>query len=217
MFRPLKIKVCGMRDKRNIEQLCLLDPDYIGYIFHPESKRYVGADPDPDIFTIPSGHIKKVGVFVNEERGKVEQIYKTSRLDLVQLHGEESAEYCMFLRESGIPVIKAFNPSRIKGEGRIGDYVEEIIFFLFDNTGKKYGGTGEQFDWLTLHDFSIPFPFFLSGGIGPEDSQRIRAIGHDWLYAVDVNSMFEIQPGLKDIEKLKRFIHEIRKDQADEI
>ena len=210
----LKIKVCGLRNKENIEQVCELEPDYIGYIFYRKSKRFVGADPNPDIFMIPDNRVKKVGVFVNEELGKVRQIHETCGLDLVQLHGEETPEYCMTLHQWGIPVIKAIDPMSINSATTLKDYNEPVRFFLFDNSGIEFGGTGEQFDWSILKDIRVSSPFFLSGGIGPGDVREITGIEHDMLFAVDVNSRFEIQPGLKDIERLKHFIHAIRKESS---
>jgi phosphoribosylanthranilate isomerase len=228
MFRPLRIKVCGLRDPGNIEQVCRLGPDYVGYIFYPPSKRYVGVHPDSHIFAIPREPVRKVGVFVNEEILSVQRTFERCRLDLVQLHGEESPEYCMRLNRSGIPVIKTFHPGKALGQEKYSDYVEQANYFLFDNreTGKQkngyggtgnqeegYGGTGSRFDWEVLKRYSIPFPFILSGGIGPEDVPAIRKLGHEWLYGVDVNSRFETSPGMKEIHGLEDFIDAIRKTE----
>ena len=209
----MKIKVCGLRDPGNIEQVCGLGPDYVGYIFYPPSKRYVGMHPDPAIFGIPREPVRKVGVFVNEEILSVQRIFEKCRLNLVQLHGDESPEYCMRLNRSGIPVIKTFHPGKDPGQESYSDYVEQANYFLFDNREKGYGGTGSRFDWELLHRYSIPFPFILSGGIGPEDVPAIGKLGHEWLYGVDVNSRFETSPGVKEIQRLEDFIDAIRETE----
>jgi len=206
-----------LREPGNIERVCRLEPDFVGYIFYPPSKRYVGTHPDPAIFRIPRQPVKKVGVFVNEEILAVQRNFEKCRLDLVQLHGEESPEYCLTLADSGIPVIKSFDPGRIHTHGGIADYVEQVSYFLFDSRGKGYGGTGKHFDWDLLQRFSIPFPFILSGGIAPEDAPRICEMDHEWLYGVDLNSRFETSPGIKEVDWLARFIKEIRKRKNDDI
>lgn len=213
MIHPLKIKVCGLRDPGNIEAVCRLGPDFVGYIFYPHSKRYVGARPDPAMFRIPQQPVRKVGVFVNEGISSVQRIFENCRLDLVQLHGEESPEYCMNLAGSGIPVIKSFDPGRIREQGGIAGYVEQVRYFLFDSRGKGYGGTGKKFNWDLLQRFSLPFPFILSGGIAPEDASGIRGLDHEWLCGVDLNSRFENSPGIKEVSLLKCFMEEVRKTE----
>lgn len=200
-----------MLHPENIEQVCSLEPDFVGYIFYRESKRYVGKEPDPAIFRIPPQGTGKVGVFVNEKISVVRRIFESCQLDLAQLHGNESPEYCMSLVESGIPVIKAIDPGSVTSKGNIADYVELVRYFLFDTQGEGYGGTGRQFNWDLLDRFSIPFPFLLSGGIGPGDGDAIGKIGHEWLFGIDVNSRFELSPGMKDVKQLEGFIKEIRK------
>lgn len=211
MFSPLRIKVCGMRDRKNVGELCALGPDFIGYIFYPGSKRYVGDDPDMEIFRIPGEIITKVGVFVNEDADKILQKVEKFGLDMVQLHGSESPEYCMHLSEKGVSIIKAFSPLKADSTNQLGNYIEQIKYILFDNPTTTYGGSGRKFNWDLINSYSTPFPFLLSGGIGPEDGGAVRSIQHDWLYAVDINSRFESQPGIKNIEQVKGFIETIRK------
>lgn len=211
MFHPLKIKICGLRDPENVEQVCGLEPDFVGYIFFRGSKRFVGKDPDPSIFRMPQKGTGKVGVFVNEKISAVKRIFESCHLDLVQLHGDESPAYCISLVEAGIPVIKAIDPGSMNNIGNIADYGELVRYFLFDTPGEERGGTGRKFNWDLLDEFSIPSPFLLSGGIGPGDGPGIAAIGHDWLFGIDVNSRFEISLGIKDVGLLKNFIREIRK------
>ncbi|RPI43460.1 MAG: phosphoribosylanthranilate isomerase, partial [Bacteroidetes bacterium] len=146
MEQRLMIKVCGMRDRGNLQKVCLLGPDMVGYIFFGGSKRYVGEDPDPGIFEIPGRDILKVGVFVNDTPENVRRIFLKYGLDLVQLHGDETPEYCGILSGSGVPVIRAMDPAKIAGRVP-GAYSGTVRYFLFDTPGKGYGGTGRQFDW----------------------------------------------------------------------
>jgi phosphoribosylanthranilate isomerase len=212
MQEPLKIKVCGLRDPENIEQVCSLSPDLVGYIFYPGSKRYVGRDPDPGIFRIPDKRIKKVGVFVNEEITKVFHAIDSFNLDMVQLHGSEPATYCKTLNERRIPVIKALNPENLGNQELVSQYGTCVNYFLFDTTGEKeFGGTGRQFNWKQLDRYSYAIPFILSGGIGPGDAGTIKDLGYNMMYGMDVNSRFELAPGMKNVELLEGFIREIRK------
>ena len=211
MERPIRIKVCGMRDTGNLEQVCRLGPDMVGFIFYPGSKRYVGEDPDPRFFDIPGKGIQKAGVFVNEHLETVERIFRSCRLDLVQLHGDEPPGYCSRLAASGIPVIKAMDPAGIIDPATVEPYTGSVRYFLFDTPGKGFGGTGRQFDWSLLRDYRLDVPFLLGGGIGPEDAERVLSLEHPGLAGIDVNSRFETEPGVKDVSLLDRFMDQIRK------
>lgn len=206
MTDPLQIKVCGMRIPENLEKVCALGPDYVGYIFYPGSKRFVGNKPDPALFRLPPPSIIKVGVFVNEQISRIKELQKEHRLDMVQLHGNESATYCRELLDAGIQVIKALNP-----DSSWEEYADAVPFFLFDTPDPGWGGTGKKFDWNLITKRSIPRPFLLSGGIGPEDAGVVRELEHENFRGIDINSQFELSPGEKDIQRLKRFITEIRK------
>ncbi len=194
----------------NILEVCTLKPDFVGYIFYAGSKRYVGDTPDPAIFRIPDREIAKVGVFVNEELSVVKKSFEMYHLDLVQLHGTESPQYCLSLNISGIPLIKALNPYNIHGGGSLDEYKEAVQYFLFDTPGKEFGGTGRKFDWDLLNGISIPQPFLLSGGIGSTDVMSIGKLDHPGLIGIDVNSKFEISPGMKDEILLGDFMRKIR-------
>ena len=213
METRIKIKVCGMRDAENLEKVCRLRPDMVGFIFYSGSKRYIGDDPDPVIFDIPGKGIEKVGVFVNERPETVERIFRSYRLELVQLHGDESPGYCSRLVTSGIPVIKAMDPARISEPGLMESYAGSIRRLLFDTPGKGYGGTGRRFDWNLLRDYRVDVPFLLGGGIGPDDAKKIQVLEHPHLAGIDVNSRFEVEPGVKDVSKLDKFIDQIRKGE----
>ena len=195
-----------MRIPENLEKVCALGPDYVGYIFYPGSKRYVGSKPDPALFRLPPPYIIKVGVFVNEQISRIKELQKEHRLDMVQLHGNESATNCRELLDAGIQVIKVLNP-----DSSWEEYADAVPFFLFDTPDPGWGGTGKKFDWNLITKRSIPRPFLLSGGIGPEDAGIVRELEHENFRGIDINSRFELSPGEKDIQRLKGFITEIRK------
>lgn len=207
MENRLKIKVCGMREAENLEQVCALGPDYVGYIFYPESKRFVGLGPDPALFKIPPPDITKVGVFVNEQIDRIVQLVEELQLDMVQLHGNEPPAYCEELMRLEVPVIKALNPPYSADKE---DFTGVVRSLLFDSPGPGWGGTGRKFDWGLIEKQSIPVPFLLSGGIGPEDAKAIGELNQKNLLGVDLNSRFELSPGLKDVGLLKEFFKEIR-------
>lgn len=197
-----------MRDPYNLEQVCALTPEFVGFIFYPGSKRFIGTTPDPALFDITGVEIKKVGVFVNEELKQVRRAIEAYGLDVVQLHGGESAEYCESLSREAM-VIKAMVPYAERSE--IEKYMGVVDFFLFDSPGEGFGGTGQKFDWNLLEHLNMTTPFLLSGGIGPEDATALRSIDLKGLMGIDINSRFEVAPGQKDTVRLSQFINEIRK------
>lgn len=211
MSVALKVKVCGMKEPDNLEQVCRLDPDFIGYIFFRASARYVGDHPDEALFSLPGDTVSRVGVFVNEPILSVRKMIESGWMDLVQLHGSESPEYCKALVNEGVHVIKAIGPGHLDEMERLEEYYGVVHYFLFDTAGQGSGGTGEKFDWGLLEKYAQPVPFLLSGGIGPGDAPAIRELDHLLLRGVDVNSRFEDAPGRKNIKALKSFIKEIRK------
>ena len=197
-----------MRDPENLEQLCALAPEFVGFIFYSRSKRFVGSSPDSALFQIPGPKIKKVGVFVNEEISRVSLAIQKHKLEVVQLHGGESVEYCQRLAGE-VQVLKVLDP--YEQQTGLENYAGAVNFFLFDTPGEGYGGTGRKFDWSLLKEISSPVPFLLSGGIAPGDAGNIRNIDHKQLLGIDLNSRFELAPGQKDIQALEEFILEIRK------
>ena len=212
MLAELKIKVCGMKDTGNIRNLVKCDPDLIGFIFFAGSKRYI-RDHNPEIFGIIPDGIKKVGVFVNETVEEIKRIIKHLGLDIAQLHGDETPGECNDLRDSGIPVIKAFRISDSIENKILEDYVSFCDYFLFDTHDAGFGGTGKQFDWTALDGYRMPTPYFLSGGIGPENIEEIFMLNQPALAGLDINSRFETEPGIKDIHKVGHFIQSIRRRQ----
>lgn len=203
----MKLKVCGLKDPENIKQVALLKPDYMGFIFYPSSKRFVG-----DNFVMPfiSPEIKKVGVFVNANSSYIIDKMDEYKLDFIQLHGNETADFCEVFNHF-IPVIKAFGINEQFDWNVLNEYKNKCSYFLFDTKTEHYGGSGKQFDWNLLEKYDHHLPFFLSGGIGLEDIEiqiviRMKKLN---IHSFDVNSKFENEIGLKDVEKLKKFKYEL--------
>ena len=202
----MKLKVCGMREAENIAQLGLMQPDYMGFIFWAPSSRYV----DISTPTLPSS-IKKTGVFVNASVDYIQSIIKAHDLQAVQLHGDETPNYCALVKGFGVEVIKAFSIKDSVDFSELALYETSCDFFLFDTKGELPGGNGYGFDWSLLADYPLTKPFFLSGGIGPEHIKQIKALFKTNLplYAIDVNSKFELAPAQKNIDTLKQFKNEL--------
>jgi len=197
----MKIKVCGMRDKENISGLLALKPDYIGFIFYDKSKRFVADFPQIEI---PSS-IKKVGVFVNETIEEIIEKANKHTLDFVQLHGNETPEYCSALSEKNIKIIKAFSVDENFDFSATKPFEKCVSLFLFDTKGKNYGGNGIKFNWELLQNYTGKTPFLLSGGISKNDAEEIKKIKHPAFLGIDINSGFELEPGLKNIKEIKEF------------
>ncbi len=215
--RNFLIKVCGMRDADNIrevEQLstvnCQLSIDWMGFIFYPKSSRYVSARPA----YLPQ-KCKRVGVFVNATIDDIRQHIADYSLDIVQLHGHESTDSIRSLRSlcgDVISIIKAFNIATKEDLNATTPYAGLVDYFLFDTKGPSVGGNGEKFDWSVLEAYNGDTPFLLSGGIGPDDAERILDYHHPKCIGIDLNSRFEIEPGIKDITKLKTFLNYGKQD-----
>jgi phosphoribosylanthranilate isomerase len=210
----MKLKVCGMKYQENMIEVTKLQPDYLGFIFYEKSARFFEG-------TIPNlpKSIKKVGVFVNASVEEICEKVKKYNLDAVQLHGEESPEFCIACHAE---LVEASHPIEIIKVFSIKDdfdfetkkpYEPVCDFFLFDTKGKLPGGNGYAFDWTVLKDYPSTKPFFLSGGIGLEETENVLSFltsdESKYCYAIDVNSKFEIEPGLKNIELLKEFKNEL--------
>nr|WP_294740535.1 phosphoribosylanthranilate isomerase [Prevotella sp.] len=217
------IKVCGMRDADNIRDISALGVDMIGLIFYPPSPRYVqqfssgaGIIPDyaPDMGKTPL----RVGVFVDDMPQNIVTRVYNYKLDYIQLHGNEPRETLENLRATidpdikpKIKIIKAISVSSVEDIKKYKEYVGAADLFLFDTKCKTVGGSGEQFDWQVLQAYDGDVPFLLSGGIGPDDAERIKNFHHPKCIGIDLNSKFEIEPALKDVEKLKQFLVKVKK------
>jgi phosphoribosylanthranilate isomerase len=209
-MNKLKIKVCGMRDPENSSGVVATLPDFLGFIFYAKSKRFVGFEPLPELLAAVSDSVHKVGVFVDETPEKVFEICQKWDLDVVQLHGNETPEYCQLIKNSGMVVFKAFSVDEQFDFAALNAYSEVCDYFLFDTKGQLPGGTGQKFNWELLENYRFDVPFFLSGGIGPDDIDAIRNFSHLQFFGIDINSGFEISPALKDIEKVRIFVNKIR-------
>ncbi len=199
-----------MRQPDNIRGVLAAEPDFIGYIFYPKSKRYVGENPTMEIFDLVPESTQKVAVFVNETVEQVQRICKQFTIAFAQLHGNESPEYCRQIKDAGIRVIKAFAVDQNFDFKSLNAYQTEVDYFLFDTKGKLPGGTGLKFDWSVLENYQLSVPFLLSGGIGPDDEAALNAFAHEQLVGLDINSGFELEPALKDEQKVKAFVEAIR-------
>ena len=195
-----------MREPENISDLLKLQPDFIGFIFYPKSKRYMDMElPDIDF-----GKTLKTGVFVDEHSDKVLEMAQKYQLDVLQLHGNESPEYCQNLKEKSYQIIKVFSVGADFEFKQCNDYKGVVDLFLFDTKGKLPGGNGQVFNWDILSAYDLKTPFLLSGGIGLQHLPDIKKFRHPKLIGIDVNSGFEIRSAYKNIDELKTFFHEIR-------
>lgn len=202
----MKLKVCGMRAPENIKALSALTPDYMGFIFWAPSSRYVETTT-PEL---PSA-IKKTGVFVDASVDYIQSMVLQHKLQAVQLHGEETPQYCALVQDFGVEVIKAFSIKDSFDFSQLEPYETSCDFFLFDTKGELPGGNGYGFDWSLLTNYPSQKPFFLSGGIGLEHTPQIKALLNTDLplHAIDVNSKFELAPALKNIDALTQFKNEL--------
>lgn len=207
-----QLKICGMLHPENIREVAALQPDYLGFIFFKGSKRYAGEVLPETLAALPE-NIKRTGVFVNETLETVLSLVEKYQLNALQLHGAESPEYCSELKVrlskmtalAPVELIKAFGINEAFDFSRLNSYPGTVDYFLFDTQTPDHGGSGKQFDWQLLTKYTLDLPYFLSGGIGVESAEMLNNIVDHRLFAIDVNSKFEIEPGLKDLEKLKAF------------
>lgn len=206
----LKWKVCGMKTPDNIAGALQLQPDYMGFIFYQKSPRYVGADWQGPGTDFPES-TAKVGVFVNEDPEKIKLLADQHRFDYLQLHGDEGPEYCRELNKAGYRIMKAVGLRTEADLERLAKYTPWVEFFLFDTPSQQYGGTGETFDWSLLETYDAKQPFFLSGGLSTENVPAVSELRHPGIWALDVNSRFETEPGIKDIARLKEFKEQLQK------
>ncbi|WP_110483085.1 bifunctional phosphoribosylanthranilate isomerase/tryptophan synthase subunit beta [Candidatus Karelsulcia muelleri] len=201
-----KLKICGLKYNNNISDIIDLYPDFIGFIFYDKSPRFVGSN-----FLAPNTiGISKVGVFVNEKEENLLKISLKNNLDFVQLHGTESPDYCSNISKYGIKIIKSFGIDNDFSFEEISKYRNYVNYFLFDFKSTFYGGSGKKFSWEKIYDYNLKVPFFLSGGINSNDFDQINNLKIPSLLGIDLNSCFEIKPGLKNIFLLKKFLSRIK-------
>lgn len=208
---PLELKVCGMRDESNLQELFPLEPDYIGMIFYSKSARFFSGNS----ISIPK-EIQKVGVFVNESIPEIIQKIKQHDLKVAQIHGDESVKFCRDLKEL-LPELKIWKVFSV-GE----DFEMEKIHlytmvdaFVFDTKGENYGGNGTKFNWRILENYTLKQDIVLSGGISIEDLPKIIEMKQrvPQIKIIDINSLFEIEPGIKNIKLVKEFSQKLKELQ----
>ncbi|MBW7673988.1 phosphoribosylanthranilate isomerase [Chryseobacterium chendengshani] len=209
-----KIKVCGLTKLDQIQELISMNVDFLGFIFYEKSPRYVLNHLTVEEIS-EINHSEKVGVFVNENLDSIIEIAEKADLNLVQLHGDENEEFISDLRKKLnkkteiIKVIRVGNQSSDELQETINSQPSTINYLLFDTDSKTYGGTGETFDWNIINEIETPIPYFLSGGISLENIENIELLNLK-PFALDINSKFEIEPGNKDVEKIKEIIQTLK-------
>jgi phosphoribosylanthranilate isomerase len=208
----MRIKVCGMTQLEQVEHLYEMGVAFSGFIFYPKSPRYVFKNITTSQIR-KLNNINKVGVFVNAGIEEVLHLVDECRLHMVQLHGDETPKYCEKIADY-VSVVKAFRLSETDNvDWMIRPYMDMCDMFMFDTMGSGYGGTGKKFDWTVLKNSSIGKPFFLSGGIEPGDEEKLKQFEEEpvakALFAVDINSRFEISPGIKDMKKVRAFVNRL--------
>ena len=198
----MKIKICGLKHPDNIKSIMALAPDYVGFICYAPSPRYA-SDLQTETLDLLPESIYKTAVFVNEQPETISKLIDTYNFDAVQLHGNEDPEFCSVLKDK-VTVIKAFGLDENFDFESLNEFADSVDYFLFDTKTDKHGGSGITFDWTLLDNYKLDIPFFLSGGLSLDNLETVRSINHPQFYGVDLNSKFEIEPGLKDITKLKK-------------
>ena len=210
-----QLKVCGLTQLSQIQELISLNTDFLGFIFYEKSPRFVLNHLSLEEIS-EINHQGKVGVFVNETVEKISEISEKAKLNFIQLHGDEDEEFVKKLRLSLsknikiIKVIRIGNQSFDELQKTINQQPSTVNYLLFDTDSKTFGGTGKTFDWQILNEIEIPIPYFLSGGISLENIHQRSTINHQPL-ALDINSKFETEPGSKDLEKIKNFTQIVKK------
>lgn len=203
------VKVCGITNTDQFKWLNEHGIDFIGLNFYPKSKRYVKALN----LNVLNAISKRVGVFVNPSRSELHAKCKEFNLDMVQLHGNESAAFCSQVSQD-IPIIKAFGIDDSFNFKELEPYLESVAYFLFDTKSKNYGGSGKKFNWQKLKQYDYNTPFFLSGGITLEDISIILALNFELLVGIDVNSGFEDSPGVKNLCKIDKMMKLIKNEKS---
>lgn len=219
------VKVCGLRDSENIRQVAALGVDWIGMIFWEKSPRSVTMIPShagiiPDRASLSplatNNSPLKVGVFVDEMAQNIITRVVNFQLDLIQLHGHETPTLIRNLRRTladirPVKVIKAISVSSRDDIAAYMDYADCVDYFLFDTKCPSVGGSGQQFDWSVLDAYDGEVPFLLSGGIGPDDAERVRNFQHPKCIGIDLNSKFETEPAMKDVAAIGKFLNELHR------
>lgn len=203
----LLVKVCGTTNSENAEQIAKLHPDMMGFVLYPHSKRYIGFLKAREIVSSLPKEIAMVAVLVNEPLASAMQIAESGVFNFIQLHGNESPDYCQMLAAE-IPVIKAFGISTQLPSG-LESYSSSCTYFLFDTKSKEFGGSGHKFDHKILNKYGLSNKFILSGGIDIDVTDEISMLHLPMLAGIDINSKFEIAAGVKDVDKVSKLINKM--------
>jgi phosphoribosylanthranilate isomerase len=200
---PFLVKVCCINRENNLKRISSLDIDMIGLNFYLGSKRFIN-----NISITINPKVKRVGVFVNPSMYELLQYSEDTKLDYIQLHGDESPDFCIEAKEI-CPIIKAFGIDEDFDFALLKEY-DMVEYFLFDTKVSTHGGSGTKFNWDKLNEYQGKIPFLLAGGIGPDDAETIKELKHPMFIGVDINSKFEIEPGLKHVPKVDQFVKELK-------
>lgn len=206
----MKIKICGLKYRDNLEQVVSCQPDFVGFIFYAKSPRFV--TPGSEVFGVNCKDVGKVGVFVNETSEAIVRVVEVCGLDAVQLHGDESIREVEVLRNRlpATMLIKAVSMTGPSSIRHCASYADVVDYFIFDTATPNYGGSGKQFDWETLFSYQMKVPFILSGGLSPFNVAQVPKVAN--LTCLDFNSKLEERPGVKNIELVEKAIKKVREE-----
>jgi len=207
----MKIKVCGLKYPQNIAEVAALQPDYMGFICYDQSPRFIAALPEELLQQLPA-NIYKTAVFVNESMKRILMLIEQFGFNAVQLHGNESPEFCEALRPK-VKVYKAFGLDENFDFDHLNPYYGKVDGFVFDTKTDTHGGSGKSFNWDILTNYKLDVPFLLAGGISLDNIEEVKKITHQQFYGVDLNSRFETAPGNKNIERLRKAFSIIRQSK----
>lgn len=206
----VKLKICGLKHKTNLFDVVETGVDYVGMIFYEKSPRFVLDSLYPEDVWFLSDEVEKIGVFVNASFDEIKKYAKLYQLNLIQLHGNETPEVCKQLQDLGYGVIKAFGVDESFDFNKLISYQSSVDFFLFDTKTSDHGGSGITFDWNILTNYTLDIPVFIGGGVSLENLNDLMNYQFPFLHALDMNSKLEIEPGLKDIQKVKKAVELVK-------
>jgi phosphoribosylanthranilate isomerase len=209
----MKLKVCGLTSAAQLEEAYALGVDYAGLVLYDKSPRSALPFLEKDAAAIKASGIAKVGVFVNEDCDRIFELAEMLDLTAIQLHGDETPAFCEKLRDR-VNIIKAFQVEPgMNIDELVKPYNDVCNYFLFDTKSDQRGGSGIQFDWNQLEKALVDKLFFISGGIGPDDMEKFRDFYHPFHYGIDINSRFEISPGVKDMQLVAKFLSDLNAEE----
>ncbi len=207
----MRIKVCGITQLDQLKSLQVIGIDFAGLIFYNHSKRFAERHISKIADEVKQTSIPKVGVFVNNDEPYILDCVFKYGLSMVQLHGEEPPSFCEKIRTS-VPVMKAISTADMPNEKKMNAYNDSCDYILFDTKTEGFGGSGLKFNWDEINTINVQLPFFLSGGISIDDVEAVKAFSHAHYFGIDINSRFEISPGIKDLDLVKKFVQGLKEE-----